>query len=81
MRRRSTSALLAAPVLAHAVLAARGKVPKTGKVLGVPYDWRRPTIARVKSRLWNPAEPRLFVPRAFGMGWDVNFARLLGRSR
>jgi hypothetical protein len=56
------------------------EAPKTGKFLGVPYDWRRPTVERVKSRVWNPAEPRLFVPRAFGWGWDVNFARLLGRG-
>jgi hypothetical protein len=52
---------------------------KTGTLAGIPYDWRRPTVARVRSRLWNPAEPRLFVPRVFGMGWDINFARLLGR--
>lgn len=50
-----------------------------GKFLGVPYDWRRPTVARYKQRLWNPDDPRLFTPRAFGWGWDVNFARLLGR--
>lgn len=54
-------------------------VAKTGKFLGVPYDWRRPTVARAKSRLWNPAEPRLFVPKTFGWGYDVNFARLLRR--
>ena len=50
-----------------------------GKFLGVPYDWRRRTWARIKSRVWNPAEPRLFVPRAFGWGWTINFARLFGR--
>jgi hypothetical protein len=53
--------------------------PKTGTFLRVPYDWRRPTIERYKSRLWNPADPRLVVPRAFGWGWDLNFARLLRR--
>jgi uncharacterized protein DUF5808 len=53
---------------------------KTGRFLGVPYDLRRPTVARTKSRLWNPDEPRLFVPKVFGWGWDVNFARLLGRK-
>ena len=53
---------------------------KTGKFLGMPYDVRRPTVERAKSRLWNPDEPRLFVPKVFGWGWDVNFARLLGRK-
>jgi hypothetical protein len=52
---------------------------KTGTLLGMPYDWRRPTVARAKSRLWNPGEARLFTPRVFGLGWDINFARLLGR--
>ena len=48
--------------------------PRTGTFLGVPYDWRRHGFkARLKQRWWNPAEPRLFTPRAFGAGWDVNF--------
>ena len=49
---------------------------KTGTFLGVPYDWRRPTVARAKSRWWNPDDPRLFTPRAFGVGWDLNLYRL-----
>ena len=47
--------------------------------LGVPYDWRRPTKARFKRRLWNRKERRLFVPKAYGWGWSINFARLFGR--
>lgn len=54
---------------------------KTGKFMGIPYDWRAPTVERVKSRWWNPDDPRVFTPKAYGMGWDVNFARLLGRRR
>jgi uncharacterized membrane protein len=30
--------------------------------------------------MWNPDEP-LFVPRVFGWGWTINFARLFGRGR
>lgn len=56
------------------------KAPRTGKFLGVPYDWRRPTVARLKSRWWNPAEPRLFTPKTYGWGFDINLARLLGRK-
>ncbi|HEY2777207.1 MAG TPA: DUF5808 domain-containing protein [Gaiellaceae bacterium] len=51
----------------------------TGQFLGIPYDWRRPTVARAKSRLWNPDDPRVFTPRWFGWGYDINFARLLRR--
>jgi hypothetical protein len=52
---------------------------KTGTFLRVPYDWRRPTVARFKQRWWNPGEPRLFTPKTFGWGDDINLARLLGR--
>ncbi len=53
---------------------------KTGKFLKMPYDWRRPTVKRVKYRWWNPKEPRFIVPKAFGWGWSFNFARLLSRK-
>jgi hypothetical protein len=53
-----------------------------GTVVGfVPYDFRMPTIERARSRWWNPDEPRLFVPQVFGLGWTVNFARLVGLLR
>lgn len=49
-----------------------------GRLAGlVPYDLRPPTPARVRQRLWNSAEPRLFVPTVFGVGWTVNVRRLL----
>jgi len=53
--------------------------PKTGKFLGIPYDWRRPTLARAKSRWWNPRDRRLFTPKTFGWGFDINLARLFRR--
>jgi uncharacterized membrane protein len=56
-----------------------GKRSKRGTFLGIPYDWRRPTVRRVKSRWWNPSDRRLFTPKAFGWGWDINVARLLRR--
>jgi len=48
----------------------------TGKFLGVPYDWRRPTKARIKSRWWNDDDPRILTPRAFGWGYDLNLAQV-----
>jgi hypothetical protein len=56
----------------------------TGKYLGLPYDWRRPTWERVQSRWWNPKDRRIFTPKAFGWGFDINLyqvARLLGLRR
>jgi hypothetical protein len=43
-----------------------------GYIAGVPYDLRRPTVARVKERWWNSSDQRLFTPKAFGAGWDLN---------
>lgn len=48
-----------------------------GKVYGIPYDFRPPTFARIKDAMWNPDDERLFTPRAFGVGWTVNLARLM----
>jgi hypothetical protein len=45
---------------------------KTGQFLRIPYDWRKPTMARFRSRWWNPNERRFLTPRAFGWGWDFN---------
>ncbi len=47
-----------------------------GTVLGVPYELRMPTTERIASRWWNPLDPHVFVPRVFGLGWDINFGAL-----
>ncbi|WP_425955673.1 DUF5808 domain-containing protein [Xylanimonas sp. McL0601] len=55
-----------------------------GKVVAVvPYDFRRPTLARAKERMWNPDSSTIVGPRVFGVGWTVNVGRLfaLGRQR
>jgi Family of unknown function (DUF5808) len=51
-----------------------GKQPPEpeGKFMGVPYDWRKPTAERIASRWWNPADKRLFTPKSFGWGYDLN---------
>ena len=58
----------------------KGDEPRTGTFLGIPYDWRRPTRARFKQRMWNPDEPRVVTPRAWGWGYDVNLHRLFHRK-
>jgi len=54
---------------------------RTGTFLGIPYDWRRPTLARAKSRMWNPRDRRVFTPKTYGWGYDVNVAELTRRLR
>ena len=56
---------------------AKGEQPGTGTFLGIPYDWRKPTKARFRERLWNPDDPRILTPRAWGWGYDVNFHHVL----
>ncbi len=43
----------------------------------IPYDLRPPTFLRARDRLWNPGDRRIVVPTVFGVGWTINFGRLL----
>ncbi|MET9492367.1 MULTISPECIES: hypothetical protein [unclassified Nocardia] len=51
-----------------------------GRFLGVPYDWRRPTVEKVKARWWNPDEPKFLTPKSYGWGYDFNLYRLFHRK-
>ena len=42
----------------------------------VPYDFRLPTWARVRERMWAPDRPGLMTPNVFGVGWTVNLGRV-----
>ncbi len=56
----------------------------TGAVMGVPYDFRRPTAEKIRRNYWSPDDDQILKPRAFGVGWDVNagrVARLATRSQ
>jgi len=48
-----------------------------GTLAGMPYDLRPPTVRRMRARWWNPHDPRLFTPKAFGWGYDLNLYRAL----
>jgi len=49
-----------------------------GKVGGVvPYDFRIPTVERVKAAYWDPSSERIFSDRVFGVGWAVNIPVLI----
>ena len=68
--------LAAAALAAFSLLFGLARGGRTGQFLGIPYDWRRPTVARLRERVWNPDDPRVFTPKTFGWGWDINFGRL-----
>lgn len=48
-----------------------------GTLFGIPYDFRRPTIERLRETFWNKKTARVLVPPAFGMGWTINFYPLI----
>lgn len=71
----------AAGALAGAAIARELDKPSDqrdwhGEVAGVPYDLRPPTMDKLRRSAWDPQNPKLFVPHAFGVGWSVNFARV-----
>jgi hypothetical protein len=68
----ATAAALAAGSVVDAVTRRRRK----GTFLGVAYDWRAPTLARVRERVWNPADRRIFTPKELGWGWTINLGRV-----
>ena len=44
-----------------------------GKVAGtVPYDFRLPTLDRLRQAYWNPDNDQIFSEMVFGVGWAVN---------
>jgi hypothetical protein len=74
-------AAAAAGALAGAAVARELDKPSQdrqwhGEIAGVPYDFRPPTVEKVRRSAWDPDNPKTVVPPAFGVGWSVNFARL-----
>jgi hypothetical protein len=51
-----------------------------GRLFGiVPYDFRLPTLERVRQAYWNPRSPKVFTDRPLGVGWSVNIPTALRR--
>lgn len=65
-------------VLPPLVLRALGW-PLHGSFLGIPYDFRTPSMSRVRERVWNPKSDRLLAPHVYGWGYSMNF-HALGRK-
>jgi len=52
-----------------------------GKVGSFPYDFRLPTVERLKASYWNPEDHRIFTHEVFGIGWAINLYALLDKLR
>jgi hypothetical protein len=81
MRRARRVLRLAVVALVVAAVATELSKPEEertwhGRVGGmVPYDFRPPTLERIRTAYWNPDSDRLFSDRVFGVGWAVNLHR------
>ena len=72
-------------ILATTIAAVVGELrlpPKErtwhGVVAGfVPYDFRVPTLDRMRRSWWNPEDQRVLTPQVFGVGWTLNLGRLV----
>ena len=80
-RRRSWPAVVFWTLMAGAV-AQELRKPQAqrewhGRVAGaVPYDLRPPSVDRIRSRVWDPDNPKIVMPQVFGVGWTLNLGRL-----
>lgn len=82
MKRRNKFLGIAVVALVVAAVADQLRRPAgertwQGRVVGVPYDFRVPTPQRLRAAFWNEENPSLFSPRVVGIGWDLNFYRVL----
>lgn len=57
----------------------RHGVKSHGSFLGIPFDFRLPTVQRVRESFWNPSNPRVLTPQLFGWGYSINVPALLQR--
>jgi len=51
-----------------------------GRLLGVPYDLRPPSLSREAGGWWDPLDRHMLVPKSWGVGWSVNFGALAVRT-
>ncbi|WP_435333995.1 DUF5808 domain-containing protein [Haloarchaeobius sp. TZWWS8] len=47
--------------------------PSSGEILGVPYNFERPSLSRMLSSYWKPGQGML-VEKPFGVGYTLNLA-------
>ncbi|MFC6823983.1 DUF5808 domain-containing protein [Halopelagius fulvigenes] len=47
--------------------------PQSGEILGIPYNFERPSMGRMLSSYWQPGKGML-VKKPFGIGYTLNLA-------
>ncbi len=79
------SIIILTTMIAASKLLEDSGVRLNGSAIGIPYDFRVPTLQRIKERIWNSNDSRIFTPMAYGAGWTINipslFRALKGHTR
>jgi len=47
--------------------------PQSGSILGIPYNFERPSLGRLVSSHWKPGDG-MVVEKPFGIGYSLNMA-------
>jgi len=47
--------------------------PTSGELLGIPYNFEKPSLKRLLSSYWQPGE-KMLVEKPFGIGYTLNLA-------
>ncbi|ERH09670.1 MAG: hypothetical protein J07HX64_01431 [halophilic archaeon J07HX64] len=47
--------------------------PTSGELLGIPYNFEKPSLSRLLSSYWQPGE-QMLVKKPFGIGYTLNLA-------
>jgi hypothetical protein len=47
--------------------------PTSGELLGIPYNFEKPSLKRLLSSYWQPGE-KMLVKKPFGIGYTLNLA-------
>lgn len=51
--------------------------PGVEKLWGMPMRWESDKMFK---NIWNEEDDRIFPPKYFGVGWDINFNALLRKA-
>ena len=82
-RIRPVVAAIMIAVTILALLDQLGRAPADrnwhGRIVGVPYDFRQPTLDRIRDRLWNANDERILTPHVWGVGWTINLYQVRRR--
>jgi hypothetical protein len=76
-------AVIALTVAAFVRELRRPRTERTwqGRIARVPYDFRAPSLTRLRSGVWRPDEAAVVVPKTFGLGWTLNLGSVAARTR